>query len=300
MRRVAARPRAALRRASAAFSARLPLVAVYFVAVNVWVALTKPDLLPVTIGIAAFVALKDLYRTHASLFLGLHRIASTIFAFGAGLFVLATGVVLGATLDRSLGWMVGCYVLSGMVTLAVAWRITRVTVGPLRLRFKPRLLRLELGRSALLFTLTAMSLVHFSADTLMLGYLRPYEDVATYEASARLLEASQFLVRPLTMILFPICTQLATAGEWGELRGLLHRMFAGVSAVALIAIGVVALLADTIVRIVYTSVYDDSAPVLRVLYLSVPGFYAASVGAFLAAAMHGRGERWVPWPRAWD
>jgi O-antigen/teichoic acid export membrane protein len=54
----------------------------------------------------------------------------------------------------------------------------------------------------------------------------------------------------------------------------------------LLVCGAMALLAGVLVRVVYTQAYDDSVAVLRVLYLSVPGLYAATVGAFLAASMH--------------
>jgi PST family polysaccharide transporter len=46
----------------------------------------------------------------------------------------------------------------------------------------------------------------------------------------------------------------------------------------------VALFAVPIVRIVYTAGYDDSAEVLRVLYLSVPGLYIATVATLVASS----------------
>ena len=45
-----------------------------------------------------------------------------------------------------------------------------------------------------------------------------------------------------------------------------------------------ALLALPIIRTVYTATYDDSAEVLRVLYLSVPGLYIATVAMLLASS----------------
>ena len=66
----------------------------------------------------------------------------------------------------------------------------------------------------------------------------------------------------------------------------MHKMFAGVAGVGVAAAGFTALFALPIVRVVYTDAYDDSAMVLRVLYLSVPGLYAATVGMFLASSMN--------------
>ena len=118
----------------------------------------------------------------------------------------------------------------------------------------------------------------------MLGYLQPYEQVARYQAAAKLLEASQFVVRPLTLILLPVCAALASRQQWGDLRRLMHKMFAGMAVLGVAAWGFVALLALPIIRIVYTATYDDSAEVLRVLYLSVPGLYTATVAMLLASS----------------
>ena len=64
------------------------------------------------------------------------------------------------------------------------------------------------------------------------------------------------------------------------------------AAAALLVLGVaawgfVALLSLPIIRIVYTAAYDDSAEVLRVLYLSVPGLYAATVAMLVASSTMG-------------
>jgi PST family polysaccharide transporter len=145
-------------------------------------------------------------------------------------------------------------------------------------------MRRVFGESVWLFALSVAGLLHFAADTLMLGYMQPYEQVARYEAAAKLLEASQFMVRPLTLILLPVCAALASREQWDDLRRLMNRMFAGMAALGVAAWGFVAVLALPIVRMVYTSTYDDSAGVLQVLYLSVPGLYTATVAMLLASS----------------
>ena len=227
VRRVAVRPAGARRRLGLVLSARLPLLATYLLALNVWVALTKPDLWPVAAGIAIYAVCKELHRTFSSLFQGLRRIVDSVWAFGGGLIVLCTGVALGSLLDRGLLWMVGCYVTSGLALVTIGATLARRRVGDVGVRCGARRLRGVFGQSVFLFGLTVMSLVHFSADTLMLGYLESYAEVARYEAAAKLLEASQFLVRPLTLILFPVCAQLATREEWSRLLRLLRRMVLG-------------------------------------------------------------------------
>ncbi len=89
-----------------------------------------------------------------------------------------------------------------------------------------------------------------------------------------------------TVVLFPLSVRLATQGQWTRLLRLLRKMFAGALGIGLLACAGVAVLAGPIVRIVYSAAYDDSAMVLRVLYLSTPSLYVATVGMFLAAAVH--------------
>ena len=283
-RRVAAAPAGARRRLEAVLSARLPLVAAFLVFLPAWVAVTKPDALAAVAAIAVYIVLKDVYRTYSSVFLGLHRVGYTVAAFGISLVVLVAAVAVGAMSDVGLAWMTGAYVLSGTVLLGVAAAAARLTIGPIRLRCGWRRMQRVFRGSIWLFVLSIAGLVHFAADTVMLGYLQPYEQVARYQAAAKLLEASQFAVRPLTLILLPVCAALAARQQWSDLRRLMHKMFAGMAVLGAAAWGFVALLAVPIIRIVYTATYDESAEVLRVLYLSVPGLYIATVAMLLASA----------------
>ncbi len=283
-RRVAAAPAGARRRLEAVLSARLPLIGAYLVLLPAWVAVTKPDALVVAAAIAVYSVFKDVYRTYSSLFVGLHRVEYTVAAFGTSLVVLLAAVAVGVMSGAGLAWMTGAHVLSGTVLLGVAAGITRVRIGPIRLRSGWRRMKRVFRGSVWLFVLSIAGLVHFAADTVMLGYLQPYEQVARYQAAAKLLEASQFVVRPLTLILLPVCAALASRQQWDDLRRLMHKMFAGMAVLGVAAWGFVALLSLPIIRIVYTAAYDDSAEVLEVLYLSVPGLYTATVAMLLASS----------------
>jgi PST family polysaccharide transporter len=283
-RRVAAAPAGARRRLEAVLSARLPLIVAYLVLLPAWVALTKPDALAVAAAIAVYSVCKDIYRTYSSFFLGLHQIGYTVAAFGASLVVLLAGVAAGVLTHAGLAWMTGAHVLSGLVLLGVAAATARFKVGIIHLRCGWRRMQRVFGESVWLFVLSIAGMVHFAADTVMLGYLQPYDQVARYQAAAKLLEASQFVVRPLTLILLPVCAALSARQQWRQLRRLMHKMFAGMVVLGVAAWAFVALLALPIIRIVYTSSYDESAQLLRVLYLSVPGLYVATVAMLLASS----------------
>lgn len=283
-RRVAAAPGGARRRLEAVLSARLPLLAAYLVLLSAWVAVTKPDALGVIAAIAVFSVCKDVYRSYSSLFLGLRRVGYTVAAFGSSLLVLVSMVAAGVMTGAGLAWMTGAHVLSGAVLLGMAAGIARLRIGPIRLRSSGRRMKRVFGGGIWLFVLSLAGMAHLAADTVMLGYLQPYEQVARYQAAAKLLEASQFAVRPLTLILLPVCATLASRQQWDDLRRLMHEMFAGMAVLGLAAWGFVALFALPIIRIVYTATYDHSAEVLRVLYLSVPGLYTATVAMLLASS----------------
>jgi polysaccharide transporter, PST family len=283
-RRVAAAPGGARRRLEAVLSARLPLLVAYLVLLSAWVALTKRDALAVTAAIALFSVCKDVYRSYSSLFLGLKRVGYTVAAYGSSLLVLVGMVAVGVATGAGLEWMTGAHVLSGLVLLGVAAGIGRLRIGPIRLRTGWDLMKRVFGEGIWLFVLSVAALAHFAADTVMLGYLKPYEEVARYQAAAKLLEASQFVVRPLTLILLPVCAALASRQRWDDLRRLTHEMFGGMAVLGVAAWGFVALFAVPIIRIVYTATYDDSAELLRVLYLSVPGLYIATVAMLLASS----------------
>lgn len=286
VRRVAADPAGARRRLGRVLSARAPLVAAYLVLITAWAALTKPDAMAVVAAIAVYSVLKDLYRSYASLFLGLHHVEYSVAAYGIKLLFLVVAVAVGAAVGGGLAWMTGAHLASGVILLLVAALIARTQVGPVRLRPPGKLMRRVFAQSIWLFGASIMGAAHLGAGTLILGYLAPYEQVAVYEAAARLLEASQFMVRPLTLILFPVSALLASRRNWDELRRLMHRMFGGIILVGVAAWGVVALIASPLIRVVYTGSYDESAAILRILYLSVPGLYAATVAMFVASSMN--------------
>ena len=109
--------------------------------------------------------------------------------------------------------------------------------------------------------------------------------MAVYEASARLFEASQASVRPLTTVFLPICAGLAAAGAHDALR----RSLAKLSTIALAA-GAAAFLAANLVAewailFVYGAAYATSADVLRVHFAATPFVFLGTVALFHLTAL---------------
>ena len=235
IRRAATDPDGALRRLGNVLSARMPVLAAALLAVNLWVGLTKPDAWPVVTALAVYAVGMEVNRTVAGLFIGLRRITDSVRIFGSGLLTLVVAVALGFALEAGLAWMVAAYVLCGLVLIYRSFRITTRAVGRLRLRWKVRGLPSFFAGTIPLLTLTAIGSVYLQIDTLMVGYLHPYQEVARFEAAARLFEASQVLVRPVVMVAFPLCAMLAQNGQWQRLLRTFRLTLAGAVGIGLLA-----------------------------------------------------------------
>lgn len=286
IRMAGARPEEVHDRLAEVLSIRLPLIALYLVVLNAGVALARPPLLVTSVLTSLYVGLGGLYSTFNALFLGLRRISWNVVLGVITQALLVFSVAAASRSDLGLVGVLTVYVAVNTLLVAMGMWAARDWLRNVRLR-RPGPAEWRLVRSTLpLFLVALLQFLHFRIDTVMLGLLRPYDEVATYEAGGRLLEASQFLIRPFRMILLPLCVGLAARGAWPELRRFFRRAAASLGGLGiLIAVGVV-LLASQVVPILFGDAYRSTIPVLRVLYLSVPGLYVTSVSLFLLTATH--------------
>ncbi|NNM32196.1 MAG: oligosaccharide flippase family protein, partial [Gemmatimonadetes bacterium] len=183
-------------------------------------------------------------------------------------------------------WMVLAYVAAATVLVLRGASMALRTVGRIRIKLRTRALLPFVAGTVPLFGLTIMVALYLSVDSVMLGYMQPYSEVARYEAGSKILEASQFMIRPLTLVLFPICAQYAAHRRWGKLRWTFRWATAGGIALGVLICGVVQVLGDPLIRVVYTDRYASSAEVLRILFWASPAIYVATVASFLAASIH--------------
>jgi O-antigen/teichoic acid export membrane protein len=120
----------------------------------------------------------------------------------------------------------------------------------------------------------------------MLGFLRPLSDVASYEAAYRLFEVSRLVIRPVALIFFPICVALAARHDWPELQRLfrkLTRMSLMLGAGATLG---VLLVAGWVVPLVFGSRYHDSIVLVRVLFLTAPILFTGLLAVALIHTLH--------------
>lgn len=272
---------------------RLPLLVIFLIATNLFVLATAPELAALTMLIALYAAFKEVHATFAAFLVALRRIASTVVVFGLGQLVLLAWVVAAVFSGASeVGVALG-YFVSGVTLIVIGSTITRIPVSALHAADEPGAKADIVRQSLPLFAITALSILHFKVDTLMLGFMTSYAVVGIYEAAARLFEASQFLIRPATLIFFPICAQLAGDANWSGLRRLVLQL--GVAAFALgAALSLAVFVAATwLITLVYGAGFGPSVECLSTLYLSVPGLYVTIVATFVAISL--RVERTAIW-----
>jgi O-antigen/teichoic acid export membrane protein len=287
-RTAAASPAGALDEAGRVLTLRLPLLAAFTLAAAA--APTPAGVTtPVFAAAAAHLALLEVWRTQAALFAGLHRFAWPLVGFGLHLAVLLASLPVATRLAPGLGPVAACHLLSAAVAVAFGVAAQR-RLGRVRLGSRGDAPAWHaLGRSWRLFLLALVAVANLKLGTLLLGAFADYREVARYETSARLLEASQFLMRPAMLVLFPWCAGLAAAGSAAELRRILPRaaaaalgLGAAVSAVAITG-------APSILAVVYGEPYAASAEVMRTLFLGLPALYLATVASLAAMSLNAEG-----------
>ncbi|HSR16740.1 MAG TPA: flippase [Ignavibacteriaceae bacterium] len=286
VREVASKPKEALRYFSEVISLRLPLSALYIFIINGFTLLFKPDIAEVVLLTSIYVLLEQFYFSFGSLFMGLKKIKYNFIAGVSTRILLVGFIVLAVKLEGSLTLIIICYLFANALLIVVSFLIVWSKIGLPKLIWQIDPLKKILKNSFPFFVLTLLSLIHFKIDSVMLGFMKSYSLVATYEAAYKLLEASVFLIRPADMIFFPLFTEMVSRKNWPEIQKIFGKMlkvscFLG-SFIALVVI----IFAGSIIPAVFGSKYHDSILILQVLFLYVPIRYAGLVIATLANSIY--------------
>jgi O-antigen/teichoic acid export membrane protein len=127
-------------------------------------------------------------------------------------------------------------------------------------------------RALPLFALGALASVHLRGDAALLGWLASYTAVATYGATFRLLEAAQFVTRPLGVVFLPLFASRMAAGERAWVGAQFRRLLALAVGAGIAGAALVFVAAGWFVPLLFGASYADCVPVMRILYLALPGF----------------------------
>lgn len=265
---------------------RLPLAGLVFVALVGLTAALRPELLAVMTLTAAYTLVGDLYYSFGATFVGLRRLKLRFATAAVGHLVLLALVILGVRAGWSLAQILAGYVGANLVAVATAVIVMRVRVGPVTIRGDRTAILAIVRESWPFFLLAVLGLIQFKVDTVMIFFLGTASAVANYESAYKLLEVSRIVVRPLSLIFFPIAARLVVGRRWDELRRLVRRLVLGVGVAGIAATLIVAVAADFLVPLIWGSRYVDAVPILRVLYLTAAPLYVGFVCSFTAFALH--------------
>jgi O-antigen/teichoic acid export membrane protein len=285
IREVAANPEKASQYFSEVISLRLLLFSLYFIILNGFAFVFKPDLLLIIFLTSVYDSLDGLYQSFGALFLGLKKVVyNVIVGVSTRLFLVGLIIAIVAS-NGSLIEILAGYISANAFLVLIAFTIFWLKVGRLKFSWSKDSARRVLQISFPFFLMSVLGLVHFKVDTLMLGFMKPYSVVATYEAAYKLLEASRFLILPIGMIFFPLCSEMAARQNWQGIQTILSKMLLITGVIGGgIALAVV-MGAGFIVPVIFGSKYGDSISVLRILYLSVPLLYIGMVSTLVAKSI---------------
>lgn len=276
----------ALGQLSRVLALRLPVMLVAYVLVNVACAVVKPSLSPTLLLVTFYILLQELTFSFAAFFVGLERYGYRVAVEFVGQTVLAVLVLLLAWRDGGLYAILWAYVGAYAAVLAVMYTVVRVQHGRLRLEWRLDAAAAVARQSLPIFAVTLLDTMHFKADTMMLGFLRPLSDVASYEAAYRLFEVSRLAVRPIALIFFPICVAVAARGDWPELERLFRKLTRTSLLLGGAATVVVLAFAGWLVPLVFGARYGDSIVLVRVLFLTAPILFTSLLSVALVHTLH--------------
>lgn len=265
---------------------RVILLLVFFITVNIVIFIAEPHLLSISLIISLSAALKDLHRTFSSVFIAVRKVNLSILSYGLGLTTTFVTIYFGYLLNLDTRFIPLNYVIGSGLMLWLSWKFYQRRYTRPVFKFRKFFFKEYVFSYLWLFLLSGLHLVHLSIDTVIIGIVLNYQQVAEYTAAFQLFEASQFTIRPLTIIFFPICAQLVAQMEWSTLRITLRNTTVGALLLGFFAAGFVYLFAELIVGIVYPTEYNSSARLLQLLYASTPALFVTTVGIFLLNSLH--------------
>lgn len=306
VRDVAVEPERAARRLRRVLRLRLGLLALVAVALTAGTAIVRPPLTAVVALTAVGVAFDELALSFGAYFVGLRR-ARINAVLGVGGKALLVALVGAAALSTGQLTIVLAAIAAGNVVRLIASMIVARRVGfrwrgierPSSRSMEPSGATLDSRRERLpeetpralvrrafpLFALGMVASLHLRGDAALLGWLASYAAVATYGTTFRLLEAAQFVTRPVGTIFLPLFASRIAAGERAWVTTQSRRLLAIAAGAGLAGAAFVVAAAGWFIPLLFGESYVECVPVLRVLYLALPAFLTIVVCGILVRAM---------------
>lgn len=187
-------------------------------------------------------------------------------------------------------WLGGGIVEIGAVTAAASllqlswcWVLCRRTFGPADLRFSLPLARSMLQMAWPLALSSVAVGIYYRIDSVFLSVLWNDREVGLYDAAYNVIHGLRQLPAALSMAVFPILSRLVSEDR-RQLAPVTGSVVRFGLAVGLPVVLLTSLLAEPLIRIVYTGSYLPAVQPLRVLLWTIPLMLADAVQSYLLIA----------------
>ena len=276
----------ALGHLSRALSLRLPVMGTVFALVNLACLVVRPGMSHTLLLVTTYLMLQDIQFSFAAFFNGLELYGYRVMVDLVGQVLLA-GLALTIVLNGGgLHAVLWAYVAANAAVICITLWMIWSRYGRPQLDWDIDAARGVARQSLPIFAVTLLDTVHFKADTIMLGFLKPLTAVASYDAAYRLFEVSRLAIRPVALIFYPICVGMAARHEWPQLRALFGKLTRTSLLLGAGAALAVMAIAGLLVPLAFGAKYADSVPLVRVLYLTAPMLFTGLLAVSLVHTLH--------------
>jgi O-antigen/teichoic acid export membrane protein len=265
---------------------RLPLLALTVITINGIVAVVAPELVWIFIFTSFYILFENLYYAFGSTLMGVGAVSARVITGLTGPLLLLILVPATTLLGWSFHHIVIMYAAATTVMAAVAFIIVVRRIGPVTIFGNAAPVRSIIAQCSLLFAVNVVLMLHSKVDEWMLAAMRDFRDVAGYAAAYKLAEVSRTVIRPITMVLFPLFAAAAAKAAWDQVRTharntlLTAALFSAVVAVCVIG------LAPWIVPLLFGRDYPETVAITRVLFLAAPALFVGQVAMLINSSLH--------------
>lgn len=279
-------PDAAGRHLGEILSLRIPALLSALTLATLGVYVWQPSLLLTTAYVSIFVFGRELYYAFGAIMLALGNVRGRVLSGLSGPLLLLAAVYVGARQGLSFEAVMLLHAFAGVLMLALGWAVARPDLGPWRLHLDRNRVFALITISQPLFLLGLLEGGLARSGEVLIALLGDLESVAQYGLGYRVVEASRFVIRPLTMVLFPLLAATAASGNWNEYHKHV-RQLAGLSAFIGVVIGIVlGTQAQVVLGYVFGTQYVAAAPLFRVFALAVPFVFLLTAELLLLISLH--------------
>lgn len=286
IRAVATQPDRAVRNLGEVLALRLQNMLLVYTAVNLGCWALDPSLAPVLMLVTAYDFLEEIYYAFSSFFAGTRQLIYRLAIQGVVEILTLAAVSVVAYLTASVYLVLATYLIVDIGLVLGTYLVVRRDFGAIPIRFNWQQ-NLGLMRVSLpFFIFNILTLVHLRLDTLMVGILLNFVQVAYYDLGMKMLEVARFIIRPFNSVFYPIFSEMAAQGRWADLRKRAVQLTAAAVLLGLMATVGMQLLGSPLIVFLFGSDYAASVAPTKVLFFSMPLIYMHFVLTILANALH--------------